>query len=68
MDWLFHHRWGKVPGKVGGRPITFITVGGRTTAFVSALQQMTDPEPSVVTGAGAGAGAGPKVRRCRLTR
>ena len=43
-SWLFHYRWGKggrkgadahprVPGAKGG-PITFITVGGRTSAVV----------------------------------
>ena len=32
-------RWGKVAGKVGGKPISFITVGGRTTAFVAAVQK-----------------------------
>ena len=41
-DWLFHHRWGKVAGKVGGKPISFITVGGRTTAFVAAVQKKGD--------------------------
>lgn len=40
-DWLFHHRWGKVAGKVGGEPIQFITVGGRTTAFVPKRQKKT---------------------------
>lgn len=39
--WLFHYRWGKVrDAKDGkGRPITFGTVGGRTTAWVAAAQR-----------------------------
>ena len=46
-QWLFHYRWGKggksavapkVPGPNGG-PITFITVGGRTSAVVVARQR-----------------------------
>lgn len=37
-DWLFHHRWGKKPGKVNGKKIEFITAGGRTTAYVPQLQ------------------------------
>ena len=41
-DWLFHHRWGKVTGnKVGGKAISFIEVGGRTTAFVPSVQKKT---------------------------
>ena len=38
-DWLFHRRWGKVAGSVNGSRIEFITVGGRTTAFVPAVQK-----------------------------
>ena len=38
--WLFHHRWGKEAGsKVGGKPIQFDEVGGRTTAWVPAVQR-----------------------------
>ena len=33
--WLFHYRWGKKAAKDGrGKRIEFITVGGRTTAWV----------------------------------
>ena len=34
--WLFHHRWGKVDGArtAKGEPIEFLTVAGRTTAWV----------------------------------
>ena len=38
-DWLFHRRWGKVAGSVNGSRVEFITVGGRTTAFVPAVQK-----------------------------
>jgi formamidopyrimidine-DNA glycosylase len=43
-DWLFHYRWGKgargtsVPGPRGGS-ITFLTVGGRTSAVVLSRQR-----------------------------
>lgn len=43
-EWLFHYRWGKgkagtsVPGAAGGH-ITFITVGGRTSAVVLSRQR-----------------------------
>ncbi|KAL4451273.1 hypothetical protein ABPG77_009345 [Micractinium sp. CCAP 211/92] len=42
-DWLFHYRWGKgssTKSKVGGNVIDHITVGGRTSAFVPALQKL----------------------------
>merc|ERR1719204_1669241 len=39
--WLFHYRWGK--GKdakdVNGNRIEFVTVGGRTSAFVPKFQK-----------------------------
>lgn len=40
-EWLFHHRWGKGKGAAktsAGHPIQFITVGGRTSAVVNAVQ------------------------------
>lgn len=53
-DWLFHHRWNK--GKKGaatelpnGDAITFITVGGRTSAVVPAIQKKTSPVAGGVT-------------------
>lgn len=55
-DWLFHHRWGKVAGEVGDEPIQFITVGGRTTAFVPKRQKKTSEKPA------AGVKAEPKKR------
>ncbi|KAG6554417.1 hypothetical protein Mapa_004334 [Marchantia paleacea] len=38
-DWLFHLRWNKKPGSLDGNKIEFITVGGRTSAYVPALQK-----------------------------
>lgn len=47
-DWLFKHRWGK--GKKNqpavlpnGEKITFLTVGGRTSAVVPSVQKKTGP-------------------------
>lgn len=44
-DWLFKHRWGKGKNKdprmPGGERITFLTVGGRTSAVVPSLQKKT---------------------------
>ncbi|XP_028552960.1 formamidopyrimidine-DNA glycosylase isoform X4 [Dendrobium catenatum] len=40
IEWLFHYRWGKKPGKVNGKRIEFIAAGGRTTAFVPELQKL----------------------------
>jgi formamidopyrimidine-DNA glycosylase len=39
--WLFHARWGKdsQARTLDGQPIKFIVVGGRTTAYVPALQR-----------------------------
>jgi formamidopyrimidine-DNA glycosylase len=37
--WLFHRRWGKVAGTIGGHVIAFDTVAGRTTAWVPAVQE-----------------------------
>mmetsp|Transcript_670 Transcript_670/g.4367 ORF Transcript_670/g.4367 Transcript_670/m.4367 type:complete len:353 (-) Transcript_670:472-1530(-) len=45
-DWIFHHRWRKQAGaKVDGKAITFITCGGRTTAFVPSIQKKTSVTP-----------------------
>ncbi|EYU21672.1 hypothetical protein ABFS82_09G090100 [Erythranthe guttata] len=41
VEWLFHFRWGKKPGKVDGKVIEFINAGGRTTAYVPELQKLT---------------------------
>lgn len=40
-DWLFHHRWGggKGASHIGGQEIIRETIGGRTTAWVPALQR-----------------------------
>ncbi|KAJ2704808.1 hypothetical protein H4R19_005198 [Coemansia spiralis] len=41
-DWLFHYRWAKgkraAPQLPDGRRISFVTVGGRTSAFVAEVQ------------------------------
>ncbi|XP_057458017.1 formamidopyrimidine-DNA glycosylase isoform X2 [Lotus japonicus] len=41
LEWLFHFRWGKKPGKISGKEIDFITAGGRTTAYVPELQKLS---------------------------
>ncbi|XP_020226297.1 formamidopyrimidine-DNA glycosylase isoform X4 [Cajanus cajan] len=41
LEWLFHFRWGKRPGKISGKKIDFITAGGRTTAYVPELQKLS---------------------------
>ncbi len=39
-DWLFHRRWGRKRGTtIRGKPIEFLTIGGRTTAWVPAVQR-----------------------------
>ncbi|KAF7504859.1 hypothetical protein GJ744_001657 [Endocarpon pusillum] len=47
-NWLFKHRWGKgkkdAPKSLpSGEKITFLTVGGRTSAVVPAVQKKTGP-------------------------
>ncbi|PLB55119.1 hypothetical protein P170DRAFT_374645, partial [Aspergillus steynii IBT 23096] len=47
-DWLFKHRWGKgkknTPSVLpNGERITFLTVGGRTSAVVPSVQKKTGP-------------------------
>ena len=39
--WLFHRRWGRREGirTVRGHPIEYITIGGRTTAWVPVVQR-----------------------------
>ncbi|KAJ1854996.1 hypothetical protein GGH12_001138 [Coemansia sp. RSA 1822] len=45
--WLFHYRWAKGRGHTAqlpdGRKIEFVTVGGRTSAFVPEVQMLTPP-------------------------
>jgi DNA-formamidopyrimidine glycosylase len=49
QDWLMHYRWGKGKGKGKGQTaqmpngdkITFLTVGGRTSAVVPSVQKKT---------------------------
>ncbi|EMD41422.1 hypothetical protein CERSUDRAFT_89989 [Gelatoporia subvermispora B] len=57
-DWLFKYRWGKGKGKkytmrlADGSPATikWITVGGRTSAYVAELQKLTQIVESEVLG------------------
>ncbi|KAL6765068.1 Formamidopyrimidine-DNA glycosylase N-terminal domain-containing protein [Haematococcus lacustris] len=45
-SWLFHARWtGKRASMCNGKPVEFVTVGSRTSAFVPALQR-------IITGTG----------------
>ncbi|XP_019169951.1 PREDICTED: formamidopyrimidine-DNA glycosylase isoform X2 [Ipomoea nil] len=46
VEWLFHYRWGKKPGKVNGRKIEFLVAGGRTSAYVPELQKLSGPQPA----------------------
>jgi formamidopyrimidine-DNA glycosylase len=43
--WLFHHRWGRSEGArtARGEPIVYVTIGGRTTAIVTARQAGRTP-------------------------
>ncbi|XP_058780458.1 formamidopyrimidine-DNA glycosylase isoform X2 [Vicia villosa] len=50
LEWLFHYRWGKKPGKISGKEIDFITAGGRTTAYVPELQKLSGPQKLKETG------------------
>lgn len=65
-DWLFHRRWSKVAAKketqktVEGHAIAFATVGGRTSAYVPALQPA--PEGFVNDDE---AGEGPKAKKAK---
>ncbi|KAK9816949.1 hypothetical protein WJX72_007331 [[Myrmecia] bisecta] len=46
-DWLFHRKWDqRNTPKIDGHPISFSKVGGRTTAFVPALQKLPAGQPS----------------------
>ncbi|MEW6071860.1 MAG: DNA-formamidopyrimidine glycosylase family protein [Planctomycetota bacterium] len=40
-DWLFHHRWGRQEGTrtARGEEVCFLTIAGRTTAWVPAAQR-----------------------------
>jgi len=40
-DWLFHRRWGKNRDAItaDGEPVAFVEIGGRTTAWVPAVQR-----------------------------
>jgi len=54
IDWLFHHRWSKgkknQPQKLpNGDKVVFLTVGGRTSAIVPAVQKKTGPVAKDIT-------------------
>ena len=54
-DWLFKHRWGKgkkdAPKSLpNGKRITFVTVGGRTSAVIASVQKKTGPVAGDVAG------------------
>lgn len=66
--WLFKHRWGK--GKKNqpsvlpnGAKITFLTVGGRTSAVVPAVQKKTGAVAKDIDGDNNGAPANSKRKR-----
>ncbi|KAL4420824.1 hypothetical protein ABPG75_010480 [Micractinium tetrahymenae] len=59
--WLFHYRWGKgssTKSKIGGHIIDHITVGGRTSAFVPALQKLRKAAAAAAAPAGKKTAAG----------
>ena len=59
-NWIFHTRWGKTTGAtVDGHRISFIDVGGRTTAFVPGLQKKGE------RGGGGGSGGGGTAKRVK---
>jgi formamidopyrimidine-DNA glycosylase len=48
-DWIFHHRWNKRKGTVHpktGHKIEFLTVGGRTSAFLPQVQKLNNVNAS----------------------
>ncbi|KAE8151837.1 putative Formamidopyrimidine-DNA glycosylase [Aspergillus avenaceus] len=53
-DWLFKYRWAKgkktMPTLLNGEKITFLTVGGRTSAVVPSVQKKTGPVAKEVKG------------------
>lgn len=61
-EWLFKHRWGKgkkdAPKALpSGEKITFLTVGGRTSAVVPSVQKKTGPVAKEMSDAESGAEA-----------
>ncbi|RAL12458.1 putative formamidopyrimidine-DNA glycosylase [Aspergillus homomorphus CBS 101889] len=66
-NWLFKHRWSKgkknVPSVLpNGEKITFLTVGGRTSAVVPSVQKKTGPVAKEVD---SDSGSGPKTNSKR---
>lgn len=64
-DWLFKYRWNKgkkdAPQKLpNGEKITFLTVGGRTSAVVPSVQKKTGPVAKDVSSEEPGSNGGEK--------
>ncbi|PRW20199.1 formamidopyrimidine-DNA glycosylase isoform X2 [Chlorella sorokiniana] len=61
LDWLFHYRWGKGNGQKSkmpsGQAIEHLTVGGRTSAVVPAVQKLNK---AAIAAAGKAAAGGKK--------
>lgn len=67
-SWLFHYRWGKgssTKSKVGGNVIDHITVGGRTSAFVPALQKLRKAAAAAATAPAGKKAAAPAKKAAR---
>lgn len=65
-EWLFHYRWSKGSAKkprIGGHAIEHITVGGRTSAYVPAMQKLRKAGAS-----GSSTGAGKKIQKTAVTQ
>lgn len=68
-NWLFKHRWGKgkkdAPTQLpNGEKITFLTVGGRTSAVIPSVQKKTGPVAKDITeGASETKGAAPNMKK-----
>lgn len=70
--WLFKHRWGKGKKKhlsvlPNGEKITFLTVGGRTSAIVPSVQKKTGAVAKDVDGEENSNGAQTQAKRKRTT-
>ncbi|KAF9887784.1 hypothetical protein FE257_009590 [Aspergillus nanangensis] len=71
-DWLFKHRWSKgkknTPSVLpNGEKITFLTVGGRTSAVVPSVQKKTGPVAKDITNGDDASETGPASKRKRET-
>mmetsp|Transcript_18372 Transcript_18372/g.39500 ORF Transcript_18372/g.39500 Transcript_18372/m.39500 type:complete len:570 (-) Transcript_18372:261-1970(-) len=67
-DWIFHYRWtNKRASSINGMPISFVTVGSRTSAFVPALQKLRRSTGEMVedTGDDGGEEGGKPVKKAK---